>query len=175
LVFQLYERPLPSGVFSISWPCAGSNGPITKVFIHITPFRPLQSPGKMPIACSRRLADVERSFPEERRPLSYRLRGEPRGPRLGAATGITYQMNFQVETFGAGNLPARARGKSSPTGPSAASCTTFSPTTALAVAPLGYVGRRKLRAGCLFLSTFHTFFRKRNTVVKNRKTLIEKK
>ena len=96
LVFQLYERPLHPEFFDIL-AVRRIERPDYEVAIHITRtghFITWKNADRL----LTELADVDQRFAEDRRPLSYRLRGE-HAATLACGHGIVYQMNFQVETL----------------------------------------------------------------------------
>jgi hypothetical protein len=112
----------------------------------------------------------EHPLPEKRRLLAYRLRGEHCGT-LPCACGVFYQMSFQVETLSP-EIFLHVHDEILADGGKRGLLHNFQPHHRLALAPLGYVAIES-RAGCLFVSAFHTF-PDEHTVVKTQ-TLIEKK
>ena len=168
LVFQLYERPLHPEFFDIL-AVRRIERPDYEVTIHITRtghFIIWKNADRL----LTELADVDQSFPEDRRPLSYRLRGE-HAATVACGGGVTYQMNFQVERLEP-EIFLHVHEEILADGNKRGLLHNFQPNHRLAVAPLGYVAA-ETRARCLFLSTFHTF-PEESTVVKSQ-TLIEKK
>ena len=115
-------------------------------------------------------AAAEQELPEKRRLLSYRLRGEHNGV-LACPHGITYQTSFQVEILQP-EIFLHVHDEILADGGKRGLLHNFQPNHRLALAPLGFV-TAEARAGCLFLSTFHTF-PEEHTVVKSQ-SLIEKK
>src|SRR5262249_27114820 len=115
-------------------------------------------------------AAVEEPLPEKRRLLSHRLRGE-HSATVRCAHGIHYQMSFQVEVLPQ-EIFLHVHDEILADGSKRGLLHNFQPNHRLAVAPLGYVAA-ETRAGCLFLTTFHTFPNE-NTVVKSQ-SLIERK
>src|SRR5438105_15359591 len=96
LVFQLYERPLHPEFFDIL-AVRRIERPDYEVAIHITRsghFITWKNADRL----LSELADVDPSLTEDRRLLSYRVRGE-HAATVSCGHGITYQMNFQVETL----------------------------------------------------------------------------
>ncbi len=168
LVFQLYERPLHPEFFDIL-AVRRIERPDYEVTIHITRSGHFIT-WKNADSLLTEVADVDQAFAEDRRPLSFRLRGEHAGT-VACGHGITYQMNFQVETLPP-EIFMHVHGEILADGTKRGLLHNFQPNHRLAVSPLGYVAA-ETRARCLFLSTFHTF-PDENTVVKSQ-TLIEKK
>jgi hypothetical protein len=168
LVFQLYEKPLHPEFFEIL-AVRRIERPDYEVAIHITRSGHVIS-WKNADGMLTELADLDQAFPDDRRPLSYRLRGEHMAS-LACRHGVTYQMNFQVETLEP-EIFLHVHEEILADGTKRGLLHNFQPNHRLAVAPLGYVAA-ETRAGCLFLSSFHTF-PEENTVVKSQ-TLIEKK
>src|SRR5438105_614214 len=96
LVFQLYERPLHPEFFDILAVRKIERADY-EVAIHITRSGHLIT-WKNADRLLTEMADVDKSFPDERRALSYRMRGE-HAASVACGHGITYQMSFQVETL----------------------------------------------------------------------------
>jgi len=168
LVFQLYEKPLHPEFFDIL-AVRRIQRPDYDVAIHITRsghYITWKSGDRL----LTELADVDQSFSVDRRALSYRLRGE-HAATIACGRGITYQMNFQVETLPP-EIFLHVHEEILADGTKRGLLHNFQPNHRLAMAPLGYVAA-ETRGGCLFLSTFHTF-PEENAVVKSQ-TLIEKK
>jgi hypothetical protein len=168
LVFQLYERPLHPEFFDIL-AVRRIERPDYELAIHIT-----RSGHYITWKNAERLlaevADVDQCFSEDRRRVSYRLRGE-HAATVALSHGITYQMNFQVETL-TPEVFLHVHEEILADGTKRGLLHNFQPNHRLAVAPLGYVAA-ETRASCVFLSTFHTF-PEENAVIKSQ-TLIEKK
>jgi hypothetical protein len=114
-------------------------------------------------------AAADQPLPLKRRLLSYRLRGEHSGT-LTCAHGISYQMSFQVEILQP-EIFLQVHDEILADGCKRGLLHNFQPNHRLILAPLGFV-TAEARAGCLILSTFHTF-PDEFTVVKSQ-TLIEK-
>lgn len=116
------------------------------------------------------IADADQDLPASRRLLSYRLRGEHTGS-WSFGQGITYQMNFQVETLEP-EIYVHVHDEILAEGTKHGLLHNFQPNHRLAVAPLGFVTVES-RAGCLFLTSFHTF-PEEYTVIKSQ-SLIERR
>jgi uncharacterized protein DUF2617 len=104
-----------------------------------------------------------------RRVLSYRFRGE-RNASVDLGHGIVYQTSFQVETLPP-EIFLHVHDEILADGGKRGLLHHFQPSHRLNVAPVGLVNL-ETRAGCVFLSSFHTF-PEENAVVKAQ-TLIEK-
>jgi hypothetical protein len=168
LVFQLYERPLHPEFFDILAVRRIERSDY-EVIVHITRsghFITWKNADRL----LTEVADVDQAFPEERRHLSYRLRGE-HAATVSCGHGIVYQMNFQVETL-APEIFREVHAEILADGTKRGLLHNFGPHQRLTYSPLGYVAV-ETRARCLFVSTFHTF-PDETTVVKSQ-TLIEKK
>jgi hypothetical protein len=113
---------------------------------------------------------ADQPLPERSRLLSYRMRGE-HSDSLAYANGIHYQMSFQVETLPP-EIFLHVHDEILADGGKRGLLCNFQPNCRLSLAPLGFVGA-EARAGCLILTTFHTF-PDEYTVVKSQ-SLIEKK
>src|SRR5437764_9958664 len=90
LVFQLYEKPLHPEFFDVL-AVRRIERPDYEVTIHITRSGHFIT-WKNAERLLTELADVDQAFPEERRCLNYRLRGE-HAASLACGHGITSQMN----------------------------------------------------------------------------------
>ena len=115
-------------------------------------------------------AAAEQELPERRRLLSYRLRNEQTA-RLVCAHGIHYEASFQVEVL-APEIFLHIHDEIVADGSKRGLLHHFAASDRLGLAPLGFISA-EARAGCLILSTFHTF-PDEHTVVKTQ-SLIEKK
>ena len=115
-------------------------------------------------------AAAEQELPQGRRLLNYRLRGE-HGGHLACRHGIHYQTTFQVETLPP-DIFLHVHEEILADGGKRGLLHNFQPHHRLALAPLGMIAV-EARAGCLFLSAFHTF-PEEYTIVKSQ-SLIEKK
>jgi hypothetical protein len=109
-------------------------------------------------------------LPEHRRLLRYRIRGE-HSDSLSCARGISYQMSFQVEPLPQ-EIFLHIHDEILSDGGKRGLLHNFQPNHRLSLAPLGFV-TVEARAGCLILTTFHTF-PEEHTVLKSQ-TLIEKR
>lgn len=169
LVFQLYGRPLHPELFDIL-AVRKVQREDYELTLRITRTGHVISWENRDIHLTEVAADFEQPLPEKRRLLSYRLRGEHTGT-LSCAYGVKYQTSFQVETLKP-EIFLHVHDEILADGGKRGFLHNFQPNHRLALAPLGYIAV-ETRAGCLFLSTFHTF-PDENTVVKSQ-TLIEKK
>jgi hypothetical protein len=115
-------------------------------------------------------AAADQPLPDKRSLLNYRLRGE-QSAVLPAPNGINYQMSFQVEVLDP-EIFLHVHDEILADGGKRGLLHHFHAHQRLALAPLGFVAA-EARAGCIFLSTFHTF-PSENTVVKSQ-SLIEKR
>jgi hypothetical protein len=168
LVFQLYGRPLHPELFDILAVRKIQRADY-ELTVRITRTGHVISWENADVYLTEVAAAVDQPLPEKRRLLSQRLRGEHNNS-MTCAHGVCYQTCFQVEV-----LPPEiflhvhdeilADGKRG-------LLYNFQPNHRLSLAPLGYIAA-EARAGCLFLSTFHTF-PEEHTVVKSQ-SLIEKK
>jgi hypothetical protein len=169
LVFQLYGRPLHPEFFDIL-ATRKIQREDYELTVRITRTGHVITYEDRDVFLTEVTAAGDQPLPERRRLLSYRLRGEHHGS-LRCAHGITYQMSFQVEV-----LPPEifldVHDEILADGDKRGLLHNFQPHHRLALAPLGYITAES-RAGCLFLTTFHTF-PDENTVVKSQ-SLIEKK
>ncbi len=114
-------------------------------------------------------AAADQELPERRRLLNYRLRNEHTA-RLTCAHGIHYEASFQVEVL-APEIFLHIHDEILIDGSKRGFLHSF-PNRDQPIAPLGFISAEG-RAGCLILSTFHTF-PDEYTVVKTQ-SLIEKK
>ena len=115
-------------------------------------------------------AAVEQPLPERRCLLNYKLRHEHTAA-LSRANGIHYQVSFQVEVLPP-EIFLHVHDEILAEGGKRGLLHNFQANHRLSLAPLGFVSV-ETRAGCLFLSTFHTF-PDEHAVVKSQ-SLIEKK
>ncbi len=169
LVFQLYGRPLHPELFDILAVRQIRQGD-SSVTVWITRTGHVISWENQDVHLSEVTAAAEQDLPRGKRLLSYRLRQE-QCASLDCAHGIRYQASFQVETLPP-ELFAHVHDEILADGSKHGFLHHFSPHARLALAPLSFV-LAEVRAGCLFLSTFHTFPGE-HTVVKTQ-SLIEKK
>ena len=168
LVFQLYGRPLHPELFDIL-AVRKFRREDYEVRIWITRTGHVITWENADVLLTE-VADAEQELPTARRLLSYRLRGE-HGGVLACPHGVTYQTSFQVETLQP-EIFLHVHDEILADGGKRGLLHNFQPNHRLALAPLGFV-TAEARAGCLFLSTFHTF-PEEHTVVKSQ-SLIETK
>jgi len=116
------------------------------------------------------VAAMDQPLPSSRLLLQYRLRGE-HTDTVVCAGGISYQTSFQVEVLPP-EIFLHIHDEIMADGGKRGLLHNFQPHHRLALAPLGYVAV-EARAGCLFLSAFHTF-PDEHTVIKTQ-SLIEKR
>jgi hypothetical protein len=169
LVFQLYGRPLHPELFEILAvrTVQRENYELT---LRITRTGHVISWQNRGLHLTEVAAAAEQPLPERQRLLSYRLRGEHSG-KLTLAGGTTYQTTFQVETLPP-EIFLHVHDEILADGGKRGLLHNFQPNHRLALAPLGFISA-EARAGCLFLSSFHTF-PDENSIVKSQ-TLIEQK
>jgi hypothetical protein len=169
LVFQLYGRPLHPELFEIltSRKVRREDYELT---IWITRTGHVLTWENQDVQLTEVAAASDQELPQKRRLLSYRLRGEHSG-LLACPHGVTYQTTFQVETLQP-EIFLHVHDEILADGGKRGLLHNFQPNHRLALAPLGFV-TVETRAGCLFVSTFHTF-PDEHTVVKSQ-SLIEKK
>lgn len=167
LVFQLYGRPLHPELFDIlTVRKLEREGYELRIWItrtgHVITFENED-------VLLTEVADIEQSLSEQRRFLSYRLRGEHAG-KFQCCNNIVYQTSFQVETLPE-EIFLHVHDEILADGAKRGILHNFQPNHRLAIAPLGYVVVEP-RHSCLHVATFHTF-PEENTIVKSQ-TLIEK-
>jgi len=169
LVFQVYGRPLHPELFDILAVrrLRRDNYDLT---VRITRTGHVISWENADVHLTEVTAAAEQDLPQKRRLLDYRLRSEHNG-RLACAHGIHYQMSFQVEVLPP-EIFLHVHDEILADGGKRGLLHNFQPHHRLALAPLGFV-TVEARAGCLFLSTFHTF-PDEHTVIKTQ-SLIETK
>ncbi len=169
LVFHLYGRPLHPELFDIlaQQKIVRADFELT---VRITRTRHVLSWENRDVHLTEVAGAAEEPLPEKRRLLQYRLRHEHSGT-LACAHGIRYQMSFQVEVLPP-EIFLHVHDEILTDGSKRGLLHNFRPHHRLALAPLGYVAA-EARAGCLFLSAFHTF-PDEHTVVKTQ-SLIEKR
>src|SRR3954451_765059 len=167
LVFQLYGRPLHPELFDIlAWRKIQRED--YELTVRITRTGHVISWENRDVHLTEVAAASDQPLPEKRRLLSHRLRGEHCATLL-CAHGINYQMSFQVEVLSP-EIFMHVHDEILVDGGKRGLLHNFQPHHRLALAPLGFIAV-EARAGCLFLSTFHTF-PEEYTVVKSQ-TLIE--
>lgn len=169
LVFQLYGRPVHPELFDIL-----AQRKIQRedyeLTVWITRTGHVISWEDPNVRLTEVAAAADQDLPERRRLLHHRLRGE-HNATLDCAHGITYQASFQVEVLPP-EIFLHVHDEILADGGKRGLLHNFQPNHRLAVAPLGFIAI-EARAGCLLLSTFHTFPGE-HTVVKSQ-SLIEKK
>ena len=169
LVFQLYGRPLHPELFDIL-----AQRKIQRedyeINVRITRTGHVISWENRDVHLTEIAAAADQPLPERRRLLSHRFHGEHSATLL-CAHGITYQTSFQVETLPP-EIFLHVHDEILADGGKRGLLHNFQPNHRLALAPLGFI-TVEAQAGCLFLSSFHTF-PEEHTVIKSQ-TLIEKK
>jgi uncharacterized protein DUF2617 len=113
-------------------------------------------------------ASQEEPLPEQRRLMSYRLRGEHTGA-IQCAPGVQYQMSFQVEVLSQ-EIFMHVHDEILADGATRGFLHNFQPNHRLSLAPLGFVAVEG-HAGALVVHAFHTF-PDEHTIVKSQ-SLIE--
>ena len=169
LIFQLYGRPLHPELFDIR-AVRKVRREDYELTLRITQTGHLISWENRDVHLTEVAAASHQSLPEKRCLLSYRLRGEHNGT-LACACGVSYQMSFQVETL-TPEIFVHVHDEILADGNKRGLLHNFQPHHRLSLSPLGLIAV-EARAGCLFVSTFHTF-PDELTVVKSQ-SLIEKK
>src|SRR3954462_4320863 len=161
LVFQLYGRPLHPELFDIlAVRKFAREDYAARVWITRTGHVLTWENADVLIT---EVADADQSLALSRRLLSYRMRGEHSG-KLQCAGGVVYQMSFQVETLSP-EIFLHVHDEILADGGKRGLLHNFQPHHRLALAPLGFIAV-ETRAGCLFISSFHTF-PDEHTVVKS--------
>ena len=169
LVFQLYGRPLHPELFDVL-AVRTIRREDYALTVRITRTGHVISWENPDVFLTEVTAAADQDLPQRRRLLHYRLRSEQNG-RLACAHGIHYEMSFQVETLPP-EIFLHVHDEIVADGGKRGLLHNFQPNHRLALAPLGFV-TVEAQAGCLFLSTFHTF-PDEHTVVKSQ-SLIEKR
>jgi hypothetical protein len=116
------------------------------------------------------VAAADQPLPQRGRLLQHRLRGE-HSDSMSCGHGINYQSSFQVEALSP-EIFLHVHDEILADGGKRGLLHNFQPNHRLALAPLGFIAIES-RAGCLFVSTFHTF-PEEHTVIKTQ-SLIERK
>jgi hypothetical protein len=169
LVFQLYGRPLHPELFDIlAWRKIQRED--YELTVRITRTGHVISWENRDVFLTEVAAAADQPLPQKRRLLSRRLRGE-HNETLACAHGVSYQMSFQVEVL-TPEIYLHVHDEILADGGKRGLLHNFQPHHRLALSPLGFI-TVETRAGCLFISTFHTF-PEEHTVVKSQ-SLIERK
>jgi len=169
LIFQLYGRPLHPELFDIL-AVRKLQREDYELTVRITRTGHVISWENNDVLLTEVTAAAEQELPERRRLLNYRLRNE-HTVRLACAHGIHYEASFQVEVLPP-EIFLHIHDEILVDGSKRGLLHHFPAGDRLAIAPLGFISA-EARAGCLILSTFHTF-PDEHTVVKTQ-SLIEKK
>ena len=169
LVFQLYGRPLHPELFDIL-AVRKIQRESYDLTLRITRTGHVISWQNRDVHLTEVAAAAEQPLPERQRLLSYRLRGEHSG-KLSVAPWVTYQTTFQVESLPP-DIFLHVHDEILADGGKRGLLHNFQPNHRLALAPLGFIAVES-RAGCLFLSSFHTFPNE-HSIVKSQ-TLIEQR
>jgi hypothetical protein len=169
LVFQLYGRPLHPEFFDIL-AVRKIQREDYELTVRITRTGHVITWENRDVSLTEVTAAADQPLPEKRRLLSHRLRGE-HSDGLLCAHGISYQMSFQVEVLPQ-EVFLHVHDEILADGGKRGLLHNFQPNHRLSLAPLGFVAAEG-RAGCLILTTFHTF-PDEHAVVKTQ-SLIEKK
>lgn len=169
LAFQLYGRPLHPELFDIL-AIRKIQREDYELTVRITRTGHVITWENRHLHLTEVTASADQCLPERRRLLFHRLRGE-HSDSLPCSHGIAYQMSFQVEVLPQ-EVFLHVHDEILADGGKHGLMYNFQPHHRLALAPLGLV-TAEARAGCLILTSFHTF-PDENTVVKSQ-TLIEKK
>lgn len=169
LVFQLYGRPIHPELFDIL-AYRRIQREDYELIVRITRTGHVLSWENKDVHLTEVAAALDQPLPESRRLLSHRLKGE-HNSRLTCAHGILYQNSFQVEVL-PDDIFLHIHDEILTDGGKRGLLHNFQPHHRLSIAPLGFI-TVEARAGCLLVSTFHTF-PEENTVIKSQ-TLIEKR
>lgn len=169
LVFQLYGRSLHPEFFDIL-AVRKIEREDYRLMVRITRTGHVISWENGNVHLTEVTAASDQPLPERKRLLHYRLRGEHQG-HMACAEGISYQMSFQVEPLPP-EIFLHVHDEILADGGKRGLLHNFQPNHRLSLAPLGFIAA-EARAGCLLVSTFHTF-PDEHTVVKTQ-SLIEKK
>jgi hypothetical protein len=152
LVFQLYGKPLHPELFDILATRKVQREDY-ELTARITRTGHVFSWSKGPVHITE-VAASDQPLSENRRLLHYRLRGE-HSDTVTFGHGITYQTSFQVEIMPP-EIFLHVHDEILADGQKRGLLHNFQPNHRLAIAPLGFVSV-EARAGCLFMSAFHTF------------------
>jgi hypothetical protein len=169
LVFQVYGRPLHPELFEIL-AMRKVQREDYELTLRITRTGHVITWENRSLHLTEVAAAQDQTLPESRCLLNYRLRNEHTAT-LPCSQGVNYQVSFQVEVL-APEIYLHVHDEILADGGKRGFLHNFHAHNRLALAPLGFVAV-ETRAGCLFVSTFHTF-PDEYAVVKSQ-TLIEKK
>lgn len=169
LVFQLYARPLHPELFDIL-AVRKVRREDYELTVRITRTGHVISWENRDVHLTEVATAVDQELPGRRRLLSQRLRGEHTST-LRCGHGVSYQTSFQVEVLPP-EIFQHVHDEIRSDGEKRGLLHNFRPNHRLSLAPLGMV-TVETRAGCLFLSSFHTF-PEEYSVVKSQ-SLIEKR
>jgi hypothetical protein len=169
LVFQLYGRPLHPEFFDIL-AVRKIQREDYELTVRITRTGHVITWENRHVCLTEVTTAADQQLPERRRLLSCRIRGE-HYDSLTCAHDISYQMSFQVETLPQ-EIFLHVHDEILADGGKRGLLYNFQPNHRLSLAPLGFV-TVEARAGCLILTTFHTF-PDEHSIVKSQ-SLIEKK
>jgi hypothetical protein len=169
LVFQVYGRPLHPELFDIL-AVRKIQREDYELTLRITRTGHAITWENSSVHLTEVAAAADQSLPERRCLLNYRLRNE-HSATLPRSHGVNYQTSFQVEVLPP-EIFLHVHDEIMADGGKRGLLHNFHPHHRLALAPLGFIAA-ETRAGCLFLSTFHTF-PDENAVVKSQ-SLIERK
>jgi len=167
LVFHLYGRPLHPELFDILEVHRVQNRD-HDLIVRITRTGHVISWENRDVHLTEVAAAEDEPLPAKRRLLSHRLRGEQSASLL-CAHGVRYQSSFQVEVLPP-EIFFHVHDEIVADGGKRGILHSFPPHNRLALAPLTFIAVES-RAGCLFLTSFHTF-PDENTIVKTQ-SLIE--
>lgn len=169
LVFQLYSRPLHPELFEILAVRTVQREDY-ELTVRITRTGHVISWRNAELHLTEVTAAADQDLPERRRLLHYRLRHEQTNCK-DCPGGVRYQMSFQVETLQP-EIFLHVHDEILADGARRGLLHSFPSSDRFAVAPLGFI-QADARAGCLCLSTFHTF-PDEHTIVKTQ-SLIERR
>lgn len=153
LVFQLYGRPLHPELFEIL-SVRKVQREDYELTVRITRTGHVISWEDRHVHLTEVAAAGDQLLPQRRRLLGCRLRGE-HSDTVACKHGISYQMSFQVETLPP-EIFLHVHDEILADGSKRGLLYNFQPNHRLALAPLGLI-TVEAKAGCLFLSSFHTF------------------
>ena len=169
LIFQLYGRPVHPELFDIL-AVRRIRREDYDLTVRITRTGHVITYQNREVFLTEVAGACDQSLPQNRRLLSYRMRGEHSGT-AACARSISYQTSFQVEVL-TPEIFLHVHDEILADGGKRGLLHNFHPHNRLALSPLGLV-TVETRAGCLFIGTFHTF-PDEHTVVKTQ-SLIEKR